>query len=493
MRKKEIVANGEGLKSMSLLKKTAITTILGVGLTLNVASADIGLDTIYHVYLDGEHVGTVDNKDIITSYIDDRIVEKENANDSYSYAVKQEISYIPERVFNPNSNNEKVLDIVQDDISIQVNAYELQIGGDSAGYFKDEETARQALYEYKAKYVDKKILDQFKQQEQKNEKESSDKEKEQSGEQEQTLAVGDSTTLDVTLSEKVSFEREIVKEKEVLTVDKGVELLEKGTLEDKLHEVEEGDVLGTIAQQYDLDTDQLLELNPDLSEDSILQIGQKINVTAYAPFVDVIVKKEKMVEEKISYKKEVQESDRLYKGDSKIKQEGQEGKKEVHYALEIINGKVNKKKVVSEEVTKDPVKEIVVKGTKVIPSRGTGNFTWPTVGGYVSSHMGPRWGSYHKGMDIAGPSNRAILAADNGTVVSAGWDNGGYGNKIVINHNNGYKTIYAHLSSISVRPGQTVVKGSKIGVMGTTGNSTGVHLHIEVYKNGARINPASIF
>ena len=94
----------------------------------------------------------------------------------------------------------------------------------------------------------------------------------------------------------------------------------------------------------------------------------------------------------------------------------------------------------------------------------------------------------HKGLDIARPSNRSILAADNGVVVSAGAD-GSFGNKIVINHNNGLKTLYAHLSSIDVSVGQTVEKGSKIGVMGSTGNSTGIHLHFEVHKNGVFQNP----
>src|SRR5699024_10251340 len=102
-----------------------------------------------------------------------------------------------------------------------------------------------------------------------------------------------------------------------------------------------------------------------------------------------------------------------------------------------------------------------------------------------------RWGRTHKGIDIARPSNRAILAADHGVVTSAGYNSGGYGNKIVINHNNGMKTIYAHLDSISVKSGQKVEKGMEIGVMGSTGRSTGIHLHFEVYKNGKLKNPMS--
>lgn len=123
---------------------------------------------------------------------------------------------------------------------------------------------------------------------------------------------------------------------------------------------------------------------------------------------------------------------------------------------------------------------------------GSGVFAWPTSGGYVSSYMGPRWNSQHKGIDIA-RTNRSVVppifAAADGVVESAGYNSGGYGNRIVIRHANGLKTVYAHLSSISVKPGQKVSRGQKIGVMGATGNSTGIHLHFEVYKNGALQNP----
>ena len=149
------------------------------------------------------------------------------------------------------------------------------------------------------------------------------------------------------------------------------------------------------------------------------------------------------------------------------------------------------KSVTEEHVLKEPVHEVTVVGTKVIPSRGTGNFKWPADGGYVSSQMGKRWGRVHQGIDIARPSTRSIFAADNGVVTNVGY-HGTYGNRIIISHNNGYKTLYAHLSSTNVKVGQTVPKGTKIGVMGSTGRSTGVHLHFEVFKNGSNINPMSV-
>lgn len=470
-------------KNPGLIKKTALLTVLGIALTYNVAyAADEELSTVYHVYMDGDHIGKVDSKEVIISYIDDLITAREEANETYDYATKQEISYVPERVFNPDASNENVLTKIEEDIAIQVNAYALQIGDQVAGYFKDKEDAEKAIQQYKEKYVDKEILEKL---------ENADTDVDD--ETTPTLAVGDSTISDIELSEEITFQEEKVNEDVVLTIDQGIELLEKGTLLDKVHTVEEGDVLGSIADQYNLTTEKLLDLNETLLDDTVLQIGQEVHVTEYAPFVNVVVTKEELIEEEIAYEKEVQQSDELYKGEKEIKQEGQDGKKEVHYAIEIVNGSVVTKEIITEEIIQESTKEIIVEGTKVESSRGSGDFVWPAVGGYISSHMGERWGSYHKGMDIAGPSNKAIIAADNGTVESAGWDSGGYGNKVVINHNNGYKTIYAHLSSISVSSGETVTQGNQIGVMGTTGNSTGIHLHIEVYKDGNRIDPASVF
>jgi len=117
---------------------------------------------------------------------------------------------------------------------------------------------------------------------------------------------------------------------------------------------------------------------------------------------------------------------------------------------------------------------------------------WPTDGGYVSSHLGPRWGRMHNGIDIA-RTNRStsppIYAAESGTVELATFNEGGYGNMVIINHGDGLKTQYAHMSSLNVKSGESVKRGEQIGVMGATGNSTGIHLHFEVHVNGAVKNP----
>ena len=116
--------------------------------------------------------------------------------------------------------------------------------------------------------------------------------------------------------------------------------------------------------------------------------------------------------------------------------------------------------------------------------KGTGTFAWPTHG-----YLSQRYWSGHPAIDIAGPTGTPILAADAGYVVMSGRDTWGYGNQVVIDHGNGFWTRYAHLNTIQVKAGQTVKKNQQIGTMGSTGRSTGPHLHFEVIQAGTLRNP----
>lgn len=112
---------------------------------------------------------------------------------------------------------------------------------------------------------------------------------------------------------------------------------------------------------------------------------------------------------------------------------------------------------------------------------------WPTTG-QVTSPFGMRWGRMHEGIDIASNAGPPVVAPLAGTVSFAGWQSG-YGNLVKINHGNGLETRYGHLSSIAVAKGQPVATGTQIGVMGSTGRSTGTHLHFEVRVGGTPYNP----
>lgn len=116
---------------------------------------------------------------------------------------------------------------------------------------------------------------------------------------------------------------------------------------------------------------------------------------------------------------------------------------------------------------------------------GTGTFIYP-----VGSRNFTQFFWYgHRAIDIGLPVGSAVFAADTGTVTYAGWNVWGYGNLIVINHGNGYETFYAHLSGINVVPGQIVYQGNIIGATGNTGNSSGPHIHFEIRINGNQDNP----
>lgn len=123
------------------------------------------------------------------------------------------------------------------------------------------------------------------------------------------------------------------------------------------------------------------------------------------------------------------------------------------------------------------------------PKRSSGSgFTWPTPGRRINQYFSWR----HNGLDIDNnTADDPIYAAESGTIIKAGWNNGGYGNRVLIQHSGGQQTNYGHLKKVFVKAGEKVQKGDVIGIMGTTGRSTGVHLHFEIIINGRRVNPLS--
>ncbi|MFA4826637.1 MAG: M23 family metallopeptidase [Candidatus Shapirobacteria bacterium] len=120
---------------------------------------------------------------------------------------------------------------------------------------------------------------------------------------------------------------------------------------------------------------------------------------------------------------------------------------------------------------------------------GEGNFMWPTSGTITQ-----RFYWYHQATDIANHAGPDVVASQGGTVTAAGWSGGGYGNYVMIDHGNGYKTLYGHLvtGSIVVEAGQTVKQGKKLGRMGSTGRSTGIHLHFEIFGPSGKLDPLTV-
>lgn len=179
---------------------------------------------------------------------------------------------------------------------------------------------------------------------------------------------------------------------------------------------------------------------------------------------------------------------------SETKQEGENGEAEVTYKVTYVNGEQTNSVETARKVIKEPKNEIILQGTSDAPSyEATGSFMWPVPYTHeIVSYYGYRWGRLHSGIDISddGIGGQDIVASDGGTVTWAGYDDSGYGNYVIIDHGNGYYSLYGHCSSLAVSQGDKVYKGQTIAYVGSTGDSTGEHLHFEIRRSETdRLDP----
>ncbi|MDD2554016.1 MAG: peptidoglycan DD-metalloendopeptidase family protein [Desulfotomaculaceae bacterium] len=252
--------------------------------------------------------------------------------------------------------------------------------------------------------------------------------------------------------------------------------------------VKDGDNLWDISRAVNIDQDQLISANPGLNPEN-LRAGQMLYLNQEAPLITVIATREVTVDEKIPYSVNVKYDDGLLLGEKFIISQGVPGERTVTYRITRENGLETGREVRSQVVKSDPKTEEVVKGaiTMVASRGGSLRLSWPCEGGVVSS-FGMRWGRMHEGIDLAADYGSSVVAVAGGTVVDAGWD-GGYGMKVDISHGGGLVTRYAHLSEINAAVGDSVNRGETIGLVGSTGNSTGPHLHFETVVGGEPCDP----
>jgi murein DD-endopeptidase MepM/ murein hydrolase activator NlpD len=246
-----------------------------------------------------------------------------------------------------------------------------------------------------------------------------------------------------------------------------------------IHLVAEGETLSSIAARYGLQVTTIMWEN-DLTEKSKLKPGQELKILP----LDGIRHK-------------VARGETIYSVGKKYSLEGSEIQVIVDYPFnEFLNNETFELATGQYLVVPDGVKpsssgitKQVARQVQTTPDAGsvaaTGSFVWPASGGISQSYR-----FYHKALDISNRAGGSILAADSGTVIGAGWLDGyGYGNRVVIDHGNGFVTLYAHLSAVQVTSGQSVNRGDLIGRMGSTGRSTGTHLHFEIRRGGVLMNP----
>ncbi len=246
-----------------------------------------------------------------------------------------------------------------------------------------------------------------------------------------------------------------------------------------IHNVQEGETLSSIADRYGLDVTTILWEN-DLAETAKLKPGQELRILP----VDGLRHK-------------VQKGETIFSIAKKYGLDEAQAQVIVDYPFnEFLNDETFELAIGQQLVVPQGVKPKAAPPTRprtafgtLTPDAGTvnatGSYVWPASGGISQGYS-----FYHKAVDISNRGGGPILAADSGTITVAGWiDNSGYGNRVMIDHNNGYVTLYAHMSVIQVKPGQRVNRGDVLGQMGSTGRSTGTHLHFEIRQGGVLHNP----
>ena len=286
---------------------------------------------------------------------------------------------------------------------------------------------------------------------------------------------------------------------------------------DKKYTVKSGDSIEQIADDNRMSVNELVIANNDLtSTESLIYIGQELSIGNVDPLLTTIVEKHVVEDQVVKYKTITQYDNNMYQGQSKVKQEGSNGKTRVTQKVKMMNGEVINAYIVSSEEVKPVVDKIVVKGGKQSASyggkRGDGEWSWPTNRPYsISSPYGWRWGRLHSGVDIyVGGRGSPIYAARAGVVTDI-TSNGSSGFYVIIKHDNGYYTRYAHMQNTKgndslkgtssatkyIKVGQRVSAHQVIGEVGSSGRSTGPHCHFEIWNGvpfkAQSFNPLSFY
>lgn len=307
------------------------------------------------------------------------------------------------------------------------------------------------------------------------------------------------TVRDVSYVNKIEYTKGIYLRSSVKSEQDTIAQLTAQKEKPRVYVAQAGDTVVTVAQKYGMELQKFNELNPDVS--TTLKDGQMINVIQTESYLPIQYIREMDTLSFLDYETIEVETSALNVGVVATLTKGERGEKESRIEITYIDGIEASRKIISNNITKNPVMEVIGYGTYSAmpddpdtcffgqPMTGTGQLGWPVDGGWVSdTFISDR---NHKGMDIAAPEGTEIYAAEEGEVVSAGWNSGGYGNVVMIEHPDGYATVYGHMISVYAVEGEYVQKGQLIGFVGNTGNSFGDHCHFEVRYQGICYDPAS--
>jgi len=406
----------------------------------------------WEVNIDNKYICVAKTKDVVQGIMDDIKTEAENRYGT-EIVIPNKISFNSVLFANKKIVNEKeIRNQLEGYATLIAKAFAINVDGKPIALLKDKTSAEEVLNRIKEPYAE---------------------------DGEGDVHIG--FVEDVVIAEKEVPVNEL---KEPDDVFKSIFLQNDQV---KKYTVEKGDTISEIAEEFGMKVADIKKANPEINVDKI-SIGQEICLMVPRYTINVKKMTYTTYEENIPFEQKSENSGDLYRGESKVKVKGIEGRKLVKAEIVSINGIVEGTNIIDEEVLETPKDEIVFRGTKERPrTLAYGEFIMPSRGS-ISSRFGQRWSSQHTGIDIAVPRGTPNKAADGGVVTFAGWS-GGYGKLVIIDHENGYTTYYAHNDTINVKKGQRVARGDTIGTAGSTGNATGPHLHFEVRKNGVPVNP----
>lgn len=309
----------------------------------------------------------------------------------------------------------------------------------------------------------------------------------------------DGVIHDLSYVNKIEYTKGIYLANSVMNKNDTIKLLTSTKEKKALCVAQPGDSEASICNKYGMTLEKFYEVNPSAKEGFIP--GQILNVIEKESYLPVQYVKEMETLSFLDYETIEVETSALNVGIESILVKGERGEKTSNIEITYVDGIERSRRVISSKITKEPIVEQIGIGTYSAqpdsplsvyfggPLTGSGEFGWPVDGGWISdTFISDR---NHKGLDIAAGSGTEIYAAGDGIVVSAGWNSGGYGNVVMIDHLDGYQTVYGHMSYVVAVEGMYVTKGQLIGLVGSTGNSTGPHCHFEVRYEGVCYDPAS--
>jgi len=440
-------------RTIALTPLTYLAVAFAVGIALTVTTM---YSTSYAVTVDGEYIGRVAEQETVEQAIQTvedqgtRLLGTEFAVDSQ---VDYEFALTLKRDLNTQEDMEDYFYDQLDQVSTELRMYEVLVDGESMGIVKNVDMLNEVLDEKKAQF-------------------------------------STSSTVSAEFVENLVLEP-VYEAEVVATVAEVKERLEENTTGQIEYTVQSGDTYSDIAYDNDMSLTELMALNPQ-ADVNRLMVGDVLSVKEYIPKLSVKTVENTTYYEPVPCPIEEVDDPNMYKGDTKVLVQGEEGTALVNATVTYLNGVEKEREVNSSTTVKEPTVTTMAVGTKPKPKTASkGYYIWPA-SGRITSYFGGRhiFGSYsyHSGIDIKVSYGQAIAAADGGTVTFAGWK-GTYGKLVIIKHDNGTQTYYAHNSSLLVSAGQKVYQGQTIAKGGSTGRSTGNHCHFEIRVNGTAVNP----